>query len=72
MRKSLYHHCSNLGEGRLYDYCWLIRVREDGKAIQDVTGYFDTALVNELLAIGTVTSAASAVADRVTLASPMS
>ena len=31
------------------DYCWLIRVREDGKAISEVTGYFDTALVDALL-----------------------
>ena len=39
--------------GSMYkqDYCWLIRVRADGEAIQEVTGYFDTALVNVLLAV---------------------
>lgn len=31
------------------DYCWIIRVREDGKAIAEVTGYFDTARVENLL-----------------------
>ena len=31
------------------DYCWLIRVREDGNAIAEVTGYFDTARVAALL-----------------------
>ena len=33
------------------NYCWLIRVREDGKAIQEVTGYYDTAMVNALLQV---------------------
>ena len=32
------------------DYCWLVRVSEDSQTIQEVTGYFDTALVNEILA----------------------
>jgi uncharacterized protein len=32
------------------NYCWLIRVREDGEAIQEVTGYYDTAMVIALLA----------------------
>jgi len=31
------------------DYCWLFRVREKDQAIVEVTGYFDTALVNSLL-----------------------
>jgi uncharacterized protein len=32
------------------DYRWLIRLSEDAKSIREVTGYFDTALVDELLA----------------------
>jgi ketosteroid isomerase-like protein len=31
------------------DYCWIIRVTIDGHFIQEVTGYFDTALVTALL-----------------------
>lgn len=30
------------------EYCWLIQVNEEGSAITEVTGYFDTALVNDL------------------------
>jgi uncharacterized protein len=46
-----WHGDTPITSGSTYsqDYCWLIRVREDGKAIQEVTGYFDTALVNDLL-----------------------
>ena len=43
------------------NYCWLIRVREDGKAIQEVTGYYDTAMVNALFADATLDSPAGAV-----------
>ncbi len=32
------------------DYCWLIRVSEDGTKIAEVRGYFDTALVDALMA----------------------
>ena len=30
------------------DYCWVVRVRPDGAAIAEVTGYFDTARVSQL------------------------
>jgi hypothetical protein len=36
-------------------------VREDGKAIQEVTGYYDTAMVNALFADATLDSPAGAV-----------
>lgn len=32
------------------DYCWLVRVRPNGAAIAEVTGYFDTARVSQLFA----------------------
>ncbi len=37
--------------GRLYvqEYCWVLRVH--GEQIQEVTGYFDTAAVRQLLAV---------------------
>ncbi len=43
-----WHGETPLAEGGLYtnDYCWVIRV--SGEKIQEVTGYFDTAVVNTL------------------------
>jgi ketosteroid isomerase-like protein len=35
------------------DYCWVIRVSEEGSAIREVAGYFDTALVQKLLSATT-------------------
>ncbi len=47
-----WHGETPTSSGSIYsqDYCRLIRVTEDGRAIREVTGYFDTALVNALLA----------------------
>ncbi len=41
------------------EYCWLIRVSEGAKYIQEVIGYFDTALVDELLASAQTSSPGS-------------
>jgi uncharacterized protein len=32
------------------DYCWIIRVSDDCRAIREITGYFDTDRVNKLFA----------------------
>ena len=46
-----WHGETPTASGSIYsqDYCWIIRVSEDKHAIQEVTGYFDTALVDRLL-----------------------
>lgn len=45
------------------DYCWLIRVHEDGKAITEVTGYFDTARVAALFSVPSTTGSVRSATD---------